>query len=92
MAYPETRGNPEPNLAQIQKKVANGSPVGTKPATAVLAPSTVRCCNCDAEITPEIQSPEMGVCAVCLIYRQDCEAEQLRQERQVQVTREMTTW
>ena len=56
---------------------------------AVLAPSTVRCCNCDAEITPEIQSPEMGVCAVCLIYRQDCEAEQMRHERQVQVTREM---
>lgn len=56
---------------------------------AVLAPSTVRCCNCDCEITEELQSPELGVCTVCLFYRQDCEAEQLHHERQVQVTREM---
>ena len=56
---------------------------------AVLAPSTVRCVNCDAEITPELNSPEMGVCAVCLIYLQDCQAEQMRHDQQVQVTREM---
>jgi len=47
------------------------------------------CCNCNVEITEKNQSPEGGICDVCLIYRQDYECEQMTQEEMVQVTREM---
>ena len=47
------------------------------------------CSNCNCEITPELESPEQGVCGVCLIYLEDLLREEAgRGQRQI-VTREM---
>jgi uncharacterized paraquat-inducible protein A len=48
-----------------------------------------QCPNCDCEITPDLESPEQGVCAVCFIYLQDIQQEQQAGERQLIITREM---
>lgn len=46
------------------------------------------CVNCSREITPEMESPEVDVCAECLIYRQDIET-QNSQPHYITVTKEM---
>lgn len=43
-----------------------------------------RCPNCDCEITPDLESPEQGVCAVCFIYLRD-----IQRDQRLIITREM---
>jgi hypothetical protein len=47
------------------------------------------CPNCDCEITPDLESPEQGVCAVCFAYLQDIQREQQEDRGRLIVTREM---
>ena len=49
----------------------------------------VRCSVCNAEITPEFESPEQGVCGVCLVYLQDSREEEARGEHRQIITLEM---
>jgi hypothetical protein len=49
----------------------------------------VRCSACNCEITPKTESPEKGVCGVCLVYLEDLRREEHQHAEMVQVTREM---
>lgn len=44
-------------------------------------PDQEHCPNCDCEITPDLESPEKEVCAVCFAYLQDIQREQQKHER-----------
>lgn len=52
-------------------------------------PRLVRCSGCDCEITPDLESPEQGVCGVCLIYLEDIRREEGARECRQIITREM---
>jgi hypothetical protein len=60
-----------------------------EPASAGCMARIVRCSGCGGEITPEMESPEQGICGVCLIYLEELRREQAQEERRVTVTREM---
>lgn len=64
----------------------NESNTATPP---VDVPRLVRCSGCNCEITPGLESPEQGVCGVCLVYLEDLRNEEAAREQRQIITREM---
>jgi hypothetical protein len=58
------------------------------PRTKSLQPE-VLCSNCNSEITPDLESPEQGICGMCLIYLQDLRNEETSREQRQIITRAM---
>ena len=58
------------------------------PRTKRLQPE-VLCSNCNSEITPDLESPEQGICGMCLIYLQDLRNEETSREQRQIITRAM---
>ena len=49
----------------------------------------VNCSGCGGEITPDLESPEQGVCGICHTYLEDLRNENAAREQRQIITREM---